>query len=225
MAFDSPELDFMTPESLRRPLWKSLAVQLKETISPEKLPPLRLTSRPVDVGMLPGEMLRLPWYRTIFTNIGDVISPEILPPLSLESRPVDVGELIGDQMSHMWWTSLLRSLADAVAPERQLALELTSAPFDDPTLVSGPMLLPRWSLVIEGPKIFLPDKAKAAYSVQVQAAPVRLDPAEVEFAQVLRDEVSELKSDVRRSRFRARIWVSLAAVEVVVLVGSLFFWK
>src|SRR5579863_1421344 len=219
----SSSLDLLLPDDFYRPLWKSLAGNVRFAVAPEKLPALRLTSRPIDVGMLPSDRLGMPWYRSIFRNIGDVLSPEELPPLQLESRPVDVGELIGDQVSHMWWTSLLRNLADAVAPERQPALQLTSAPFDDPGLFAGDfMLLARWSSVIEGPKIFLPDKPKTTYSVQIPQAPPRLDPVEVEFVQVLRDEMGELKGDLRRSRLRARLWVAFAAAEMIFLFVSLF---
>jgi len=216
-------LDLLPPPELDRSLWSSLTANLRDAIAPEKLPPLRLTSRPIDIGMLPGDRLSLPWYRSIFTNIGDVLSPENLPPLELESRPVDVGELIADQMSHMWWTSLLRNLADAVAPERQPALQLTSAPVDDPALIAGAMLLPRWSSVIEGPKIFLPDKPRASYSVQLPPPKTALDPVEVEFVQVLRDEMGELKSDLRRSRLRARLWIGFVAAEFAFLIASMFW--
>jgi hypothetical protein len=175
--------------------------------------------------MLAGDILSLPWYRTVFTNIGDVISPETLPPLRLESRPVDVGELIGDQMSHMWWTSLLRSLADAAAPERLPALQLTSAPLDDPSFMDGTMQFPRWSSVISTPKVFLPDKPKPAYSpaeARVAAPPPKPDPAEVEFVHALE---ADLKRDLRRSVFRQRLWVSLAAVELAVLIYTSIFWN
>ncbi len=132
LGSDDHEINLLLPEGWNRPLRKRLLDDLRDVLSPEKLPPLHLTSRPVDMGMLAGDILSLPWYRTVFTNLGDVISPETLPPLQLESRPVDVGELIGDQMSHMWWASLLRSLADAAAPERLPALQLTSAPMEIP---------------------------------------------------------------------------------------------
>jgi hypothetical protein len=221
---EGPELNLLLPEGWNRPLRKRLLDDLRDIVSPEKLPPLHLTSRPVDVGMLAGDVLSLPWYRTVFTNIGDVISPETLPPLQLESRPVDVGELIGDQMSHMWWTSLLRSLADAAAPERLPALLLTSAPMDDPSLTQGAMQLPRWSSVISTPKVFYPDKPKAAYvaAPRVAAPPPKPDPAEVEFVHVLE---ADLKRDLRRSIFRQRLWVSLAVLEVLALIGTSIWWK
>jgi hypothetical protein len=189
MAETKPrELDFSPPAGLTRPLWRSLLGNIRDWISPEKLPPLQLTSRPVDVGMLQADRLAMPWYRTVFTNIGDVVSPESLPPLILESRPVDVGELIADQMSHPWWTSLLRNLADRVAPERQPPLEVTSTPVN-PSLHSDSeyLLLPLWSSVIDGPKIFLPEP-KLGTSAIARVAPLPVakpDPEEVEFVHVL----------------------------------------
>ncbi len=221
---DGHELELLLADSWNLPLRKRLLDHLRDTFAPEKLPPLRLTSRPVDVGMLAGDVLSLPWYRTVFTNLGDVVSPEILPPLQLESRPVDVGELIGDQMSHMWWTSLLRSLADAAAPERLPALQLTSAPMDDPSLTAGSMQLPRWSSVISTPKVFYPDQPKPAFvpAPRVAAPPPKPDPAEVEFVHVLE---ADLKRDLRRSIFRQRLWVSLAVLEVLALIGTSIWWK
>ncbi len=217
------EFTLLPPESLRRPLWRSLLGGLRDTFAPEKLPPLQLTSRRLDLGMLLGDRVSLPWFKTIFTNVGDVISPESLPPLELESRPMDVGELIGDQMSRMWWTSLLRNLADRVAPERLPALDLTSKPATDPGFSEGTMLLPRWSEVIAGPKVFHPDKPQEVFAVPILRQPAvhKPDPAELEFLQVLKSEVAELKSDIRNSQLRARLWISLASIEVIVLLFSL----
>ncbi len=216
------ELDLLLADSWTQPLWKHLIGELRDTFAPEKLPPLHLTSRPIDVGMIQSDRLSLPWYRTVFTNLGDVLSPETLPPLELESTPVDVGELIADQMSHPWWTSLLRSLADAAAPERLPPLQLTSKPMDPG--IEGSMLLPRWSSVIDTPKVFLPDKPKSELaSVPLRVAPPRPKPtpAEVEYVHTVQ---ADLKRDLRRSQFRQRLWVSLAVLEVAVFVAS-FWWK
>ncbi len=217
-----PEL--LLANSWEDPLWKRLLGSLKDRISPENLPPLRLTSRPVDVGMLASDRLSLPWFRTVFTNVGDVISPETLPPLELESLPMDVGELIADQTAHPWWTSLLRNLADVVAPERQPALQLTSRPLD-PGGLSESMSLPRWSATISTPKVFLPDQPKAEYApALVRSAPPKPtpSPAEIEFVHVLQ---ADLKRDLRRSAFRQRMWISLAALEVAALIGTAIWWK
>jgi hypothetical protein len=224
---DTGELNFLPPESINRPLWKSLLANIADQVSPEKLPPIRLQSRPIDVGMLIGDRIRTPWYRTVFTNLGDVISPETLPPLELESRPVDVGELIVDQLSHLWISSLLRNLADAVAPERQAALQLVSKP-DPAVLPATSMLLPRWSSVIDGPKIFLPDAPKPAYAAQpvrtAAAAPPPVPKPPAVLLEFLHDMHRDLKRDVTRSRLRARIWMSVAVAQVLFLVGS-FLWQ
>ena len=210
-------LDLLPPSSLTQPLWRSLAGNLRDTLAPEKLPPLELTSRPVDTGMPLGERLRLSWFRTVFTNIGDVISPETLPPLELESRPVDVGELITDQLSHFWWGSLLRNLADRVAPETQPALQLTSKPILD-IIPKSWILLPLWSEVLDTPKVFYPDKPKAVDAGRtVNLQPLVL-PAEKRPALVIEPTASDLLRDLRRSRIRQRIWVGLATAQVVYMI-------
>src|SRR5260370_712540 len=68
-------LDLLPPSSLTQPLWRSLVGNLRDTFAPEKLPPLELTSRPVNVGLLLGDRLSLSWFRTVFTNIAAVIYP------------------------------------------------------------------------------------------------------------------------------------------------------
>src|SRR5712671_6332587 len=164
------QIDLLPPASLTQPLWKSLLTNLRDKFAPEKLPPLHLTSRPVDVGLLLGERLRLPWFRTVFTNLGDVISPETLPPLELESTSVDVGELITDQLSHFWFSSLLRNLADRLVPEKLPALDLTSKPVAN-IIPETWIVLPAWSEVISTPKVFYPDKPNAVASATRLATP------------------------------------------------------
>jgi len=209
-------LDLLPPASLTQPLWRSLVGNLRDTLAPEKLPPLVLTSRPVSVGLALGERLRMPWFRTVFTNIGDVISPETLPPLELESRPVDVGELITDQLSHFWWGSLLRNLADRVAPETLPALNLTSKPILD-VIPKSWILLPMWSEVVDTPKVFYPDKPKSADAVRpINLEPIPL-PAEKQVDPVVELTAGDLLRDIRRSRIRQRVWIGLAAVQVVYL--------
>jgi len=213
-------LDLLPPASLTQPLWRSLIGNLRDTFAPEKLPSLQLTSRPVNVGLALGDRLRLPWFRTVFTNIGDVLSPETLPPLELESRPVDVGELITDQLSHFWWGSLLRNLADRVAPETQPALNLTAKPIPD-IIPKSWILLPLWSEVVDTPKVFYPDKPKSADARPVNLQPVAL-PAEKQeaLAEALVREptTADLLRDIRRSRIRQRIWIGLAAAQVLYMV-------
>jgi hypothetical protein len=221
--------DFLLSEEWGRPLWRSLLANVADTISPEKLPPLQLQSRPLRLGTPLGDRLRAPWYRTVFTNIGDVISPETPPPLELESQPVDVGELLGDQLNHLWISSFLRNLADIVAPERQPPLQLSSKP-EDKVLPDATMLLPRWSSVIDGPKIFLPDVPQPVYAaVPGRAVPAPPPPAlpprpPAILLEFLHDMHKDLRRDLRRSRLRARLWMSLAAVQVLFLL-SFLFWQ
>jgi len=215
-------LDLSPPPSLNVPLWRSLPRNLKDRFMPEVLPPLHVTSEPVDVGMLLGDVVGLPWFRTVFTNLGDVISPETLPPLQLESRPVDVGELLSDQMSHPWWSSLLRNLADKVAPERLPTLAVTSTPVK-PEQASESLNVPRWSHLIDTPKVFYPDKPATATRLVLRnprpSAVLKQPEREDESMRVL---TLQKKRELRRAHIREAIWVSLAAVEVAVLVAVHF---
>lgn len=223
MSAPGPEhqIDFLLPDSVTRPLWKSLVSNLQDTFFAEKLPPLELTSRPVNVGMLLGDMVSLPWYRTVFTNLGNVITPEVLPPLELESQPVDVGELVSDQMGHMWWTSLLRNLADAVAPERLPTLAVTSKPMDA-SLEASNLQLVRWSSVISTPKVFLPDKPKLAAAAVIARStpnPLEYHRPEQEPAHL---QASRIQGRLARSRWREAFLITVALSEATYLLVSIF---
>jgi hypothetical protein len=215
-AADIP-LDLLPPSSLTIPLWRSLIGNLRDTLAPAKLPPLNLTSRPVNVGLLIGDRIRLPWFRTVFTNIGDVLSPEVLPPLELESQPVDVGELITDQLSHLWFGSLLRNLADRIAPESQPNLQLTAKPVLD-IIPKSWILLPMWSEVVDGPKVFYPDKPESPApprAFNLAPVPVSQEPQLIEVEELT---AADLLRDIRRSRIRQGIWIGVAAAQIAYLV-------
>jgi hypothetical protein len=214
------QIDLLPPASLTEFWWQSLYGNLRDTVAPEKLPPLQLTSRPVDLGAPLGDRLQVPWFRTVFTNLGDVISPETLPPLQLESIPVEVGELISDQLGHLWFSSLLRNLADRFVPERLPKLELTAKPVDD-IMPANYLLLPAWSEVISTPKVFYPDKPKAA-SASV-ALPLPIPAAMAATPALLRKHPTEaaLLRDVHRSRIRTFIWMGMAAAEAVYVIVSM----
>ena len=217
---DGEGLNLLPPSTLTVPLWRSLFGNLRDCLSPERLPPLKLTSRPVNVGMLVGDVIDMPWYRTIFTSIGDVISPETLPPLQLESQAVEV-ELVSDAPT--LWRSLLRNLADVVAPERPPALHLTSPP-TSPEMASTVLMVPRWSALIDSPKIFLPDPPSPV------PIPIRVAvPVDTEFIDLLAPEpaaddelarqlVAQTRRSLRRARVREIIWVSVAVAQVTALV-------
>jgi hypothetical protein len=234
---DDDKTDFAPPAVLHISLWRSLLLNFRDRAADKNLPPLDITSRPVDLGMLPGDQMELPWYRSIFTNIGDVVSPETLPPLQLESLPVDMGELIGDQLQHGWWSSLLRSLADKFAPEETTPLHLTSAPVT-PESSSATLQVPRWSALIEAPR-YAAIQSRVDMAEQEQIAdPWGLSSASVKvrisypgpFAgppvalAVASSSVDELIRKARRALHlayaREAVWMGAAAAET----GFLLFW-
>jgi len=214
------DLDFAPPEELTLPLWRSLVLNVIDRVAPERLPPLQLTSKPVDVGLMLGDLMELPWYRTVFTNIAEVVSPEMLPPLQLESHPIDVGELLGDSIARGWWDSLLGNLRDRMAPEKLPPLELTSLPvkaFEADTWLQ----IMDWSSLIDGPKVYLPDapRSTAAYSTshEIEAPELVATPVNPEMLVI----EMQFKRDISRSRLRQKIWISLVAAEVVFLVVAI----
>ncbi len=79
-----------------QPWYRSFARNIREAINPPKLPPLVLTSRPVEDERF-GEMqkLELPWYKSLVANIRDLIHPPKLAPLEVTSKPVEVGTIWG----------------------------------------------------------------------------------------------------------------------------------
>jgi hypothetical protein len=219
-ASEGEELNLLPPPELNVSLWRSLLANLRYRFSPERLPPLKLSSRPVDVGMLVGDILDIPWYRTILASIGDVISPDTLPPLQLESQPVEV-DLISDLPA--WWRSLLRNLADKLAPERQPALHLTSKPLK-PEMASNVLVTPRWSSLIETPKVFLDASIAPSGRLAPMKASIRtrfvdllpLDaPAEYDFERQL---VVQMQRSLRRTHIREIIWLSIVVAEVIAVL-------
>jgi len=215
------DLDFSPPEGLTVSLWRSLLLNFIDRVAPERLPPLELTSKPVDVGILAGDLLELPWFRTVFGNLADVISPDTLPPLQLESRPVDVGELLGDELGHGWWISLLGNIRDRLAPEKLPPLHLTARPVAAFGADASLQILD-WSTLISTPKVFLPDAPKASapgMSVE-QTAPQA--PVSAPVAPELLAARMQLTRDLGRTRFRRKIWIGLAAAEALFLLVALF---
>jgi hypothetical protein len=224
------EINLLLPQNATRPLWRHLLAELRDHFFPEKLPPLHVTSRPVNLGMLLGDYVTLPWYRTVFTNLGNVITPEVLPPLELESRPVDVGELINDQLSRPWWTSLLRNLADRVAPEQMAPLELTSRPLDT-SMRTGSLEVQRWSSVVALPKVppaqraeFRTEPVKVTVSrppIQVPMPAIAGGSSEMQPQSFLADDRHDrLRTALSRSRIRQGVLVAVAMGEAVYLIAS-----
>ncbi|MCU1295070.1 MAG: TonB family protein, partial [Bryobacterales bacterium] len=81
---------------LEEPWFKSIVRGIRETLNPPKLPPLELTSKPLEGGDF-GNLQKLeePWYKSFISNIRDIINPPKLPPLEVTSKPVEVGSIWG----------------------------------------------------------------------------------------------------------------------------------
>ncbi len=223
------DLDLSPPAGIDMPLWRSLILNVADRISPEKLPPLELTSRPLDTGMMFGDRLALPWYRTVFTNLADVISPDTGPPLDLTSRPVDVGELLADDLSHGWWVSLLDGLRYRLSPEREPKLALTSQPIAAYGANSWLQLLD-WSSLLNTPKVFAPDvpveaQMIAAAVLEPASTPATATAPAVPIDQQLWAAQMQFKRDLSRSRFRQKVWITLVAAEVIFLLSYVFNFK
>ncbi len=214
------DLDFSPPEELGRPLWRSLLINFADRFAPERLAPLQLTSKPVDV-IMPADTLELPWFRTVFTNIGDVVSPERLPPLDLTSHPVDVGELLADELNHGWWDSLLQNLRDRLQPEKLAPLHLTSHPVAGFGAEATLQILD-WSDLIEGPKVFLADAPVAAPAGVSEPAIVAAEREAPPANPSMLAARMRLVRDIGRTAFRRKIWIGLAAAEAVFLLVAIF---
>lgn len=81
---------------LEEPWYKSVIRSIREAIHPPQLPPLEITSRPVESTTL-GDMAQIeqPWFKSLVHNIRDLIRPPKLPPLEVSSKPVEVGTIWG----------------------------------------------------------------------------------------------------------------------------------
>jgi periplasmic protein TonB len=90
------DVKLLMATDIELPWYKSVFKGIAETINPPKLPPLELTSRPVESDQLGDlEKLEQPWFKSLLGNIKDLISPPKLPPLEVTSKAVEVPEIWG----------------------------------------------------------------------------------------------------------------------------------
>jgi len=88
---ETGELD----EQLTQPWYQSVISNLRDALFPKKLPPLQLSSKPVEGENALDDSLALPWYRSLFENVQEALFPKKLPPLELTSKPVAVRDIWG----------------------------------------------------------------------------------------------------------------------------------
>lgn len=88
--------NLLIASDLELPWYKSIVQGIREIISPPKLPPLELTSKPADSSYLgDADKIELPWYKSLISNVRELIHPPKLPPLEVTSKPVEVGSIWG----------------------------------------------------------------------------------------------------------------------------------
>jgi hypothetical protein len=83
VAYSDAHLDrLLMATDLEEPWYKSIVRGIRETLNPPKLPPLELTSRPLESADL-GDLSKIeqPWFKSLFTNVRELIHPPKLPPL------------------------------------------------------------------------------------------------------------------------------------------------
>ena len=87
------ELHLLPQTDVQQSVWTSLKENLRATFFPEKLPPLQLTSKPVEVDDPLGET---GLWSSLKENARAALFPEKLPPLQLTSKPVKVRDIWGE---------------------------------------------------------------------------------------------------------------------------------
>src|SRR6516165_2299238 len=126
-AAPAQELNFLPPPELGQSVWQSLRENLRSFFKPEKLPPLQLTSKPVeDAGlMLPDESL---WH-SLRRNLRETLSPEKLPPLQLTSKPVEDNRMLRRTDAELsLFGSLRQNIHSTFFPEKLPPLQVSSKP-------------------------------------------------------------------------------------------------
>ncbi len=120
--------------NLEEPWYKSIVRGIRESLNPPKLPPLELTSRPVE-GTNFGGLNEEPWHKSFVHNLREFINPPKLSPLEVTSRPVegaDFGNL--DKVEQPWFKSFIANIRDLINPPKLPPLEVTSKPVEVGTI-------------------------------------------------------------------------------------------
>src|SRR6516164_9767078 len=85
------ELNLLPPAGLDESIWRSLAENIRGWLHPEELPPLQLTSKPIeDNSILPRTDAERSLFSSLRENIKSTFFPEKLPPLQVSSKPIKV---------------------------------------------------------------------------------------------------------------------------------------
>ena len=81
---------------IEEPWYKSIVQGIRDHFRRSELPPLEITSKPIEDTDLGGmREVEEPWYKSLAQNVHDLIRPPKLPPLDVTSKPVEVGSIWG----------------------------------------------------------------------------------------------------------------------------------
>jgi len=124
------ELNLLPPAELNESIWRSLADNIRGLLYPEKLPPLQLTSKPVeDNGILPRTDVDGSLWSSLRQNLRDTFSPEELPPLELTSKPIADNDLLPrSDAERSLFSSLRDNIKSTFFPEKLPPLQVSSKP-------------------------------------------------------------------------------------------------
>src|SRR5271166_2241367 len=121
------ELNFLPPSELDESIWRSLADNIRGLLHPEKLPPLQLTSKPIESDSLMLQDTGL--WASLRQNMRDFVSPEKLPPLQLTSQPVEDNEILPhSDAERSLFSSLRENIKSTFYPEKLPPLQVSSKP-------------------------------------------------------------------------------------------------
>ena len=163
--------------------------------------------------------------------IGGREAGELLRQFFGAPRP-DIGDddanFASQPFTLLYQRSLLQSLRDRLSPERLPSLNLTAQPVAAFGAYASLQLLD-WSTLIAGPKIFradepIPVEGPGFIEEPASAAPAVVSAiAEIAPANpLLLTTRLQLVRDIGRTKFRRKIWISLAAAEAIFLLVAIF---
>lgn len=131
-------------QQAQKPWLTGFLENIKEAISPTKLPPLQVTARPLtEQELLASDdpyLRRVAeiaagekgFFRSLRQNVAELINPPKLPPLELTSRPVSEDELVSmrnfERASLPWYRTFFSDLKDSMFPPKLPPLDVTSKP-------------------------------------------------------------------------------------------------
>jgi TonB family protein len=204
---------------LEEPWFKSIVRSVRELIHPPQLPPLELTSRPVEEGLGELNKVEQSWFKSFAANVRDFVRPPKLPPLELTSKPVEVGSIWGAYaggekrsgaasiLIHVGVVALLLVIFQAPAVKKKIVDwgKVVYVPDYKPKLPPAaqkagggggggqkmPTPVNRGAAPKFAPKVFVPP-AEAVVKPKLPTVPTITAPAPVIQAQVYGDPMSKL---------------------------------